>query len=151
MIFDKIDNIGMYRGISDNLNKAVEWIESVQYQRIEEGKHEICGEEVYAVCMEYMTKDPDESKFEAHRKYIDIQMILGNKERMDVSDISLLEISEDYDATKDALFAKGQESCSICLEPGYFCILFPDDAHMPGINPGVGSVEVRKIVVKVNV
>lgn len=106
---------------------------------------------VYVSVQEYTTKARSEAKFEAHKKFIDIQMILSGKELIAVSPIEKMTISDEYNEEKDfMLFHHNDECTDYVLEAGDFLILYPQDVHMPGVCVNEKS-PVRKIVVKVPV
>ena len=103
---------------------------------------------VFANVQEYFTKE--ESVYEAHKKYIDLQYIVSGEEIIYVSDISeVQECVESYDETKDIAFYQTAQSCrKVKLEKDTFVILFPNDAHKPCISVCGNPSEVRKVVVK---
>ena len=106
---------------------------------------------VYVSVQEYTTKARSEAKYEAHKKFIDIQMILRGKELIAVSPIDKMTISDEYNEEKDfMLFHHNDECTDYVLEAGDFLILYPQDVHMPGVCVNEKS-PVRKIVVKVPV
>ena len=105
----------------------------------------------YVSVQEYTTKARSEAKYEAHKKFIDIQMILSGKELIAVSPIEKMTISDEYNEEKDfMLFHHNDECTDYVLEAGDFLILYPQDVHMPGVCVNEKS-PVRKIVVKVPV
>lgn len=106
---------------------------------------------VYVSVQEYTTKARSEAKYEAHKKFIDIQMILRGKELIAVSPIDKMTISDEYNEEKDfMLFHHNDECTDYVIEAGEFLILYPQDVHMPGVCVNEKS-PVRKIVVKVPV
>ena len=72
MIYDRIDNIDTYK--LDSV--AVEFIKNLSSD-IECKKH-ILSDNIYANVEEYTTKDV--GYFEAHRDYLDIQILLSGEE-----------------------------------------------------------------------
>jgi YhcH/YjgK/YiaL family protein len=95
------------------------------------------------------SKPISEGKLEAHRKYIDIQFLLTGEELLGYTPVKDLTVAEEYNPQKDiAFFNTPKEITKVKLEPGLFCILFPDDAHLPGCRLAEPA-EVRKVVIKV--
>ena len=43
------------------------------------GTYEIDGKQVYALVQEYQSKRPADGKWEAHRKYIDLQYVVRGR------------------------------------------------------------------------
>lgn len=151
MIIDKIENISKYIGLTKNLDSAIKYVEKGININIENGVHEIVGKQVYAVAAEYKTKDFDSSKNEAHKKYIDIQILLKGEEIVFASNTKDLIITEDYNDEKDVLFFEKTKAIKIDFEKEIFCIFFPWDAHMPGVKNNKGMSEIKKVVLKVHV
>jgi YhcH/YjgK/YiaL family protein len=150
MIYDKFENIGLYFDKSQPLGKAVDFAAS--FDKLQpDGRYEIDGEDIYALVMTYETKPVKMLKFESHKKYIDVQLLLEGQEYMDVSLEKDLVVDTTYSGKSDvALFARPQHSTSILLKPGNFAIVFPDDIHQPG-RMVEQAEQVRKMVIKVRV
>ncbi len=114
------------------------------------GRHEL-ENGVYANIQEYTTKARCETKYESHKKFIDIQLILRGKELIAVAPIEKMKISEEYSEENDVMFFHPSDECTdYVLEAGDFLILYPKDVHMPCVCVNEKS-SVRKIVVKVPV
>ena len=115
----------------------------------EEAKYEIQGEDIYAIVSSYNTKQPH--KFEAHRKYVDIQCLLDGQELVESTALNGLTVDIPYDPEKDVGFYVMRDSRKTVshLMPGLFIAFFPHDAHMPGVSVGGSSTFVKKVVVKI--
>ena len=147
MIIDSIKNCDMYTQTDENLRKGFEFIKSYLKNPLEAGRYEIDGDKVYAMVQEYETKVP--GKFEAHKKYTDIQYLVSGKELIGYANVSSLTPETAYDAEKDfMLFERKNGTTELILEGGMFAVFYPEDGHMPGCM--VEKAEnVVKIVVKV--
>jgi YhcH/YjgK/YiaL family protein len=66
--------------------------------------------------------------FEAHRKYLDVQILLDGAETIALADLDELSCSEEYDSAKDRGMFAG-EGVTIGIRPGMFYVCFPHDAH----------------------
>jgi len=132
-------------------DKAFSFLKTSDLQSLELKRYDIDGNNLYAPVSEYMTKNEEDARYEAHRKYIDIQYIISGKELMGVAPISKKkETLEPYDSEKDIEFLTVTGGENHLALPGRFFIFFPEDAHRPGLKDGENS-PVRKIVVKVKV
>lgn len=148
MIIDDIKNAGFYENVHPDFAKAFEFILTSDFSKLEDGKYEIKGDDIFAIVQQYKTKDKEEAILEAHKKYIDIQYISSGVELIGVSmlDKQTPVVSE---SEKDLAFYEG-ESSFIKLKKGMFAIFFPHDLHMPGIKQDQ-SIAVKKVVLKVKV
>lgn len=147
MIYDKLENIGLYANISERMQKAIDYLMMTDFSKMRAGKYELMGNEVYAIVNEYNTKFIDEVKWEAHRKYADIQYVINGIEKMGFSSIDKVISTDEYFEEKDIEFFKGHGNY-VDVAPGEVCIFFPHDVHKPGIaisNPQA----VKKVVIKV--
>ena len=113
-------------------------------------KVEIRGKEVYAIHQVNKTKPAGQARFEAHRKYIDLQYVLEGEEIISITSLDTLTTIIPYDNKKDIIFYKYFSSTSLVMKPGMLAILYPYDVHAPGMSFKRQQL-VKKIVVKVRV
>lgn len=150
MIFDYIDNIEQYRHVSKNMGKFVDYVKEHDLSRYEAG-HYVIDEDVYFDVKKYQTRSPEESGWETHRKYIDIQYILNGIELIGIMPATMMCIKEPYNEIKDKQTYKQVEKRSIMrLTDGMFVILFPQDAHQPKMWDE-NITDNKKVVVKVKI
>jgi len=131
-------------------NKAFTFLKSTPLDTLSKGRHEIDGDFLYANADQYTTKNEEVAKFEAHRKYADIQYVISGNERIGVRPLAKGEITEDYVDAKDVLFLRYDDKNYQAADPGKFFIFFPADAHSPGVKADTNMV-VHKVVLKVRV
>ena len=145
MITDRLSNIHKYSEISKNVS---DFLESLT-QDTPTGHYEI-DENSFANIDEYNTKPIEICKFEAHKKYIDIQMLLDGKEQLDYLPFDNLKVSEEYDEKRDVMFFENTSETidSITLEPFKFAFIYPHEAHKPQISTNTPQ-RVKKVVVKI--
>ena len=148
MVIDKIENASLYYSLHPKLKQAFDYIAQIDIHSISVGKHEVDGDAMYVLVQEYDTKLKEAGKWEAHHLYIDLQYVVQGAEGMGYANIHDLQQGE-YIPEEDflPLFGDGQQ---IELRSGYFVLLFPEDAHMPGMAIGKPA-SVRKIVLKIAV
>ncbi len=111
------------------------------------GTYTITEDGVYAIVSEYDTK-PD-SRYEAHRKYVDIQYIMSGREYIYTGILEETVSPEEYDPERDIIFFNGLRSSHRHMaDSSVIFVFFPSDIHKPSIS--VAGVEpVRKVVVKI--
>ena len=101
MIFDNIKNIDKYPQIPQ---VARDFIKNLVVD-VALGRHEI-SQDIYANVDEYFTKPIEKGRLEAHKNYIDIQLLLDGQEELDYTSVEGLEVSEEYDEKRDVMFFK---------------------------------------------
>ncbi|MGN1152637.1 MAG: YhcH/YjgK/YiaL family protein, partial [Candidatus Gastranaerophilaceae bacterium] len=133
MIKDKLINASYYYSLSKYLKTGLEWLIRTDLENLSDGKYTIDGNNVYANIQTYETKE--DAKYEAHRKYIDIQYIIKGVERVGVSDLSSCTSCIPYDSEKDIeFFDINTNEEFVKLVEGDFLILYPQDTHKPSIS-----------------
>ena len=89
------------------------------------------GDEVFFNLQEYETKSVQ--KLEAHKKYIDIQVVAVGEEYMGYTNIENTTVSEEYDEKRDVMFLNGSVD-KVKADNKTFLIFYPEDAHMPALS-----------------
>lgn len=149
MIFDNQKNAQIYFSLCPKIQKGLEFLLQKNLKILPVGKYEISGDEIFALVQEYETKES--AKFEAHRKFIDIQFIIDGAETLGVCEISNCNQSTGYDEVRDLEFFNSYNEFAanfFTANEGDFAIFFPNDAHMPALSVKNKS-KVKKVVVKV--
>ncbi|MDE6204399.1 MAG: YhcH/YjgK/YiaL family protein, partial [Lachnospiraceae bacterium] len=147
MIFDKIENWQRYLGISGNMDKALAYMAGTDLSSLEDGRHEIDGNNVFVNVMQAAT-DPGKKEYEFHEEYYDIQIDLAGCEDIWFS-TEFQEITRPYG--EDGDIGMGTCKCeAVChLSPGRFAVCEPREPHLPGVAPGSAGEKIRKAVIKV--
>ncbi len=146
MICDTLANIGTYTGISERLAKGLNLLRETDFSAMEAGKYEVDGKDLFYMIQSYQSKEKNNTP-EAHRKYIDIQYVLSGEEIIGCAPLSAMTEEVSANPEGDIWFYHGPVM-PVHLRAGQFAVLFPQDAHAPGIAPAEPA-PVRKVVVKV--
>jgi len=149
MILDQFANAALYRTIHRRFDQAFHYLATTALMDLPSGKQTIQGDELFALVNDYSTQPPDQCRFEAHRRYIDIQLMVRGIERIGVANLATMRVDEPYVAERDVAFFHGQGDL-ITLNEGTFAIFLPHDAHQPGIAVAE-PLQCRKVVVKVQI
>ncbi len=148
MIVDHISNAGRYAALGPLFEQAFDFLRTTDPNALEPGRYSLAGDALFALVQSYHTKAPSEGFWEAHRRYIDLQFIAQGTERIGYAPLHRLEL-ESHDEQRDLSVLKG-EGDFLTLTDGCFMLLWPEDAHMPGLQADQ-SGPVRKIVFKIAV
>lgn len=148
MIFDDIKNIKNYAEVDEKIADFILKLTAGQ----ECGKVFLSDDRlVYANVEEYTTKTIENCKLEAHKKYIDIQLLLEGVEELDYINVEGLTVKEAYTPEHDIMFFEIPEKVlnRIILETGKFALLYPHEAHKPQMAYKNMPSKVKKVVVKI--
>ena len=148
MITDTLHNCELYTHCSA-FETAFNFLKTLSADS-EEKRYEL-GNGIYAVIESYISKDREDGRLEAHKDFIDIQMVLSGSEMIGWQNIKGLTIETAYDAEKDIMFYSniGTSPSFVTMTPFLFMILFPEDGHMPQITISDTPETVKKVVVKI--
>ena len=148
MIYAKNADALAYRGIHPNLDLALEHITPEFLASLRDNQRvELKGDLVYCTRFTYETIPQEESFFEAHRRYLDIHIMVEGEERVDMNrpeDLNLTDAQEG----NDFYAYQGESWHSTVLKPGEFLVVFPGDAHRIKVQVD-GPRTVSKAVFKV--
>lgn len=149
MIYDHIDNIELYKGLSADIYEGLRFLQQVSTD-ISVGAYQL-NPRVKAIVSEYETKPVNVHGFEAHKKNIDIQFLLQGEERISCLPIKKLVETRSYKEESDAsLFKAIVPAQEMIIGKDYFAIFYPQDGHMPQLCVDK-PIPVKKVVVKVNI
>lgn len=147
MIYDLLVNIGNYRGIGRNLDRAIEYLIKTDLDTLPMGRTEIDGDRVFLNMMEAETHELKCDSYEIHRAYMDIQIDLEGCEVIGTALDGVTLVGE-YSPDFQRAAAPAGTGCNCVMGPGRFIICMTGEAHAPG--GWMGSAEkVKKCVVKV--
>lgn len=146
MVTDLLKNAHLYAGLGERIARGLAWVNEQDLANLPVGRHDIDGQKLYALVSEYTTKPHADARWEAHRRYLDLQCLASGRESIGYTPLVTLQ-SGQYIPEKDIVWLTGNGS-HVVMEPGRFMLLWPGDGHMPGV--ALGEPEpVKKVVVKI--
>ena len=128
-------------------DEAFAFLKNHDLTKLAPGKYPIDGDNVYATVTYDPTKDYDKSRWESHKKYIDLQYVISGEEKIGVAPASNLTVTESYSAENDIAHYDGTGKI-YDAKPGTFFLFFPGTAHCPNITTG-GNKPDLKMVIKI--
>jgi len=133
----------------DEWAAALKFLKESDLATIDLGRHDITAK-TYANVQEYTSKT--ENGYEAHRQYIDVQVVISGEENIFVAPLDkAFDITHEYDAQGDyVLFADAADNKAVLANPENWVVLFPNEAHKPGMAI-TEPATIRKVVVKIPV
>jgi len=148
MILANLSQAQHYAVLHPLFQRAFDYIRSTDLIALAPGRHTIAGEDLIAIVEQVPGKTKEMARLEAHRQYIDIQLVLEGDETMGWKPLAdCHNPMSEHSTEKDIRFFHDAPASWIAVPPDYFCIFFPEDAHAPL----VGNGQVRKVIFKVAV
>lgn len=126
MILAKNAEALRYKGIHPRLDAVLErlndeFLSSVGYEPVK-----LEGDALYATRFDYETLTLEDTFFEAHRKYLDVHVMIDGSERVEIASPEALEM---FEHSGDFYAYRGEADQSLVIRPGEFLVVFPDDSH----------------------
>lgn len=146
MLYDKLENISRYRGVSKGLDILIDWLKSHRLEDLPLGRTSILDDKVFVNVMTATPRFASGAEYEVHQKYMDLQLDLDGNESFMVTQGPLC-WTQPVDPDKDIGFGMGTVGCTGQLGNGMFALFFAEEPHMPTLH--AGAVEVKKAVIKI--
>ncbi|MCX7043898.1 MAG: YhcH/YjgK/YiaL family protein [Candidatus Sumerlaeota bacterium] len=146
MIIDRLENAALYEGLGRGIAAALKFLRQTDWAAMPLEKHEIDGDNLFALVQEYETRPRDTAAWEAHRKYIDVQYVISGEEAIGYANAGQLKAGE-FNEKDDYMPLEGAGDV-LTLPAGTFMILWPQDAHAPCLAVSQPR-KVKKVVIKV--
>jgi len=145
MIVDDLKNFETYVKINEKFKTVSDFMKNNDLKNMKSGSYDIVNRDIYVNIDEYETKT--DSIPEAHRNYIDIQIVLKGHEKIGYADFSKVKTEIEYNSDRDIEFLKAD--CEyLKAYDGRFFIFFPQDIHHPCITDNEVS-KIKKAIFKI--
>ena len=143
MIICPWKDIARYETGIPGLNEAVELI--AKLENLEPATYPLaCGGRV--LVQDITTKPAEGALLEAHKNFLDIQYVPEACETMGWAPLETLTNAKPYNDVKDVWHFEGDFDL-VDIRPGYCYVVYPEDAHAPGIHRQEQK-QYKKIIVK---
>ena len=144
MIYDTLSHLQTYRGLSEQMDAALDYIARTDLAALTPGRHDILGDRAYVNRQSPVYRA--ENLWERHEKYIDIQISLTGDETIRWARADRVTGFSPFE-NDGSVSAEPAQGLALPLERDTFAVFFPQDAHMPGLGrPGEKG---EQVVVKV--
>lgn len=133
MIFAPLDLYGLDPVTSARLDRALDWLRTVDPSTLELGRNDIDGDDIFANVLRFETSPAGSKSYEAHRLYLDVHYVFEGTEVIGITPTKDCLPQGDYNQEDDyCMYDDGSQESWVTLKPGDFCVTPPYDAHKPG-------------------
>ncbi len=149
MIFGNVKNMDEFSFLEESVKECFAYYQNHDLAAYEKGSHKIDGERLFVNVVEYMTTASENRFWEAHKRYLDVHIMLSGQEQIDVNFTGNMQLRE-YVAEEDFLPVEGEKNASVILKPGDFLVCYPADGHRTAVAAGEPEA-VKKAIFKVRI
>ena len=148
MVIDRLENIAAYAGLGENFAKAIAFLQKTDLSALPLERFELDGRELFGF-VKQTELETENLRWEAHRKYADIQLIVAGAERIGFAPYSGEAETVPFSQEGDIGFYQFEGAgTDVTLNAGDFAIFLPGELHRPDCPVG-GKCTSRKMVIKV--
>lgn len=148
MILANLSNKSEYYGIHPELDKALDYLTEEFLATAPTERTLLDGENLFVTRFELTTVPFEETFYESHKQYLDIQVVTQGQERVDIAHPDHLTQNQHQG---DFYGYTGEADQSVILRPGNFLIVFPGDAHRLKIAVNAPGEAFTRVVFKIKV
>lgn len=146
MILDTLSNAPRYYALHSLFQQLFDYVGTHDLSAVPAGRITLDGDRLFINVNDSQLLTPEEQKLEVHRRYIDVHFPLSCAERVGWTPLEHLgESDAPFNEESDFAVYYRPADTYVTLQPGQFCIVWPEDAHAPIIGEG----KIRKLVAKV--
>lgn len=145
MILDVISNLENYGQLFPRFEVYKEYL--AKLNELPEGKYDL-GEGEFFSIMSGETRNLESTQYDFHQKYLDLQIMLEGSEFMQWQNLDKIE-QLNFDTDADIGLGTGPGTLIEIPEDSFY-IVYPQDAHMPGLHVEE-STQFKKAVFKLKV
>lgn len=132
MILDRLENAQRYAIMHPLFSQAFTFLARTNVANLPNGRHDIVGDQLFAIIDRGMGRGREASLLEFHRKYIDIQFVIAGSDEIGWRPLVDCErVSTAYDSEKEVGFYFDRPDTWLAVPAGAFAIFYPEDAHAP--------------------
>ena len=144
MIFAKLKDAADYCGIHPRLDRVIDCLNEEFLNKVGTQTQKLEDDLLYVTRFDYETIPLEDAFFEAHKKYLEVHLMMSGAERVDISHPEALSL---FDHKDDFYAYRGEAEQTLLLTPGSFLVVFPGDAHRIKVQVK-GPENVSKVVFK---
>lgn len=149
MIYGEIRDIKKYKGISKNLDKAIDFIFDKKYLDNKIGTNEIDGDIIYFNCPDRpKTRNKSNLELEYHKRYVDIHVVIDGEESIGYTPREKCEETKAYEVAGDYGLMKTEVDIEFYLNSDKFLMFFPEEPHVALLKVKEEE-EIKKVIFKV--
>ena len=130
MIYASLSEAPSYRGLHPRLDRVLDKLTPEFLASLGTERTELDGDALFVTRFDVSTSEDESRLFEYHRRYLDVFVTVRGREQVDITRPEALELREQRG---DYWGGSGTAEQSVLLTPGRFLVLFPGDAHRPGM------------------
>lgn len=153
MIASSVQDYRQCQGLSSSLKSLITRALDSAKIHPEEGRYPLEGDQAFVLISSPFTEPSDVRLAEYHHRYLDVQILLEGREKLGYG-LNLVSAEPDgeYSEAKDSAFCHTiSNEQFLIFAPGDMAVFFPREYHRPLCAVNDTPVQIKKLVLKVDV
>lgn len=148
MILAHLSEADRYQSLHRDFAAAFQFLRQPDLATLADGTYAVAEDRLFALVSRKSARTRPQALLEAHRRFIDIQLLLAGEEELGWrTQADCTQIETPYRPERDIEFYGDTPKSWFNLTAGHFALFFPEDAHAPMVGSGL----IHKVVFKVAV
>lgn len=147
MIFGNLKFNERYNMLDASILKCFEYAKNHDLKSFDPGSYAIDEDRIFVNIVEYTTTTTENRFWEAHKRYIDMHLMLEGIEQIDLNFIDNM-TQKEFVLEDDFLPLEGLANSLVQLGKEDFLICYPEDAHRTAIQVDE-PIKIKKAIFKV--
>ncbi|MDD2716389.1 MAG: YhcH/YjgK/YiaL family protein [Candidatus Wallbacteria bacterium] len=148
MIWDLWKNHRLYLPGIPAIAQIGEFLRKTDLEKYAKKETELDNRDLFVLLNDYRTQVNPEVSLEAHRNYLDLQLMISGEEIIRISHLERCMPIQEYTPEKDAAYYASKNCTELILRTGEFAVFYPWDAHQPCLAVSE-PLQVKKLVFKI--
>lgn len=141
MIYDTLNNLPNYLGLSDNLDTAIEYIMARDVATLPAGRTRVDGDKVAVTVSTVTPQSGDRALFVRHDEHLTLETDLEGSELFEVA-LGELAVKKPYDPASDTAAGSAAASAAGMLCEGRFALFLAGESYRSGLKAqGCGKLK----------
>jgi YhcH/YjgK/YiaL family protein len=148
MIVDVLKEASKFAVLHPGFGKGFDFLMAPGCASLPDGRYEIEGDSVFGLVSRKQGLPRADAVLEAHRRFIDIHYVISGGDSIGWRPIGeCRHMTREYDPVTDVVLFRDEPVCWTTVQPGWFAVYFPEDAHAPLVSQDI----LHKVVLKVKI
>ena len=130
---------------------AIAYLAETDVAALDNGRHPVDGDKIFAMVQKLTTAPVEQRRYEVHRDYIDIQVLLKGREMHWYSTLypTTSPAEDQLDSTDIAFYSAPADAAPLVVAPWRYVVYFPGELHCPACSVD-GPEDIIKVIMKIH-
>lgn len=145
MVIDRLENLPQYFSLHPDLEQAYAFLKTFYETPGDLRRYDLNENGLFVNAETYTTKPPQGRDAEAHRRYVDLQLVIRGQEQIGIAPLESAAPVGAFSEERDIGFYACKYTQWAQLEAGWFALIWPHEVHLPCTQLGDACTVVKTV------